>query len=222
MWVISFLMAINTDYYYFSFESFFTPALADAFSLEFEWQQVFSTLLSILANLNNAVVWMVSICPIISKSSSPCANPLVTLPKTPITIGIIVTLMLHSFFNSLARSRYLALFSHSFNFTQWSTGTAKSTILQVFFYFFFLLLLLRDLFVFQNPRGVCAFHSLGQILGCAYTICPYGQTSTSCTIPIGSPYFDIIKSVDVSHYFLFYLDPKFCIADLAVIPILYS
>ena len=40
---------------------FFTPALADGFSLESEWQQVSSlsrTLLSILANLNNAVVWI--------------------------------------------------------------------------------------------------------------------------------------------------------------------
>ena len=30
-------------------------------------------------------------------------------------------------------------------------------------------------------------HSLGQILGCAYNICSYGQTSTSCTTPSGSP-----------------------------------
>ena len=34
------------------------------------------------------------------------------------------------------------------------------------------------LFVSQNLRGVCLFHSLGQILGCAYTICSYDQTST--------------------------------------------
>ena len=41
--------------------------------------QVFSTLLSIPAGLNNAVVWTVSTCPIISESSSPCTNPLVTV-----------------------------------------------------------------------------------------------------------------------------------------------
>ena len=46
---------------------------------------------SILANLNNAVVWMVSTHSFISKSSSPCINPLVTVPRAPITIGIIVT-----------------------------------------------------------------------------------------------------------------------------------
>ena len=53
--------------------------------------------------------------------------------------------MFHSFFNSLARSRYLSLFSHSFIFILWSAGTAKSTILQVLFFFsfsFFLLLLI--------------------------------------------------------------------------------
>ena len=85
--------------------------------------QVSRTLLSILAVLNNAIVWMVSTRPPASKSSSPFSNPLVTVPNTPITIGIIVTFMLHNFFNSLARSRYLSFFSRSFSFTQWSAGT---------------------------------------------------------------------------------------------------
>ena len=64
------------------------------------------------------------------------------MPKAPTTNAIIVTFILHSFFNSLARSRYLSLFSHSFSFILWSAGTAKSTILQIFFFFFLLLLLL--------------------------------------------------------------------------------
>ena len=46
-----------------------------------------------------------------SKSSSPFNNPLITVPKEPITIGIIVTFMFHSFFNTLARSRYLSFCS---------------------------------------------------------------------------------------------------------------
>ena len=50
-----------------------------------------------------------------SKSSSAFSNPFVTVPNAPITIGIIVTCMFHSFFNSLARSRYLSFFSHSFS-----------------------------------------------------------------------------------------------------------
>ena len=98
--------------------------------------QVSMTLLSILSVFNNAVVCVVSTQPPSSKSSRPFNNPLVTVPKAPITIGIIVTFMFHSFFNSLAMSRYLSLFSHSFSFIQWSAGTAKSTILQIFFFFF--------------------------------------------------------------------------------------
>ena len=38
------------------------------------------------------------------------------------------------FFSSLARSRYLSLFSLSFSFTLWSTRTTKSTTWQVFFF----------------------------------------------------------------------------------------
>ena len=99
--------------------------------------QVSRTLLSILDVFNNAVVWMVSTWPPTFKSSRPLNNPLLTVPKAPITIGIIVTFMFHSFFNSLARSRYLSLFSHSLSFILWSAGTAKSTVLQIFIFFFF-------------------------------------------------------------------------------------
>ena len=59
--------------------------------------QVSRTLLSILAVLNNAVVWIVSTRQPTSESSSPFINPLVTVPKAPITIGIIVTFVFHSF-----------------------------------------------------------------------------------------------------------------------------
>ena len=59
-----------------------------------------------LAILNNAVDWIVSTRPPTSKSSRPFNNYLVTLPNAPITIGIIVTFMFHSFFNSLASLSY--------------------------------------------------------------------------------------------------------------------
>ena len=98
------------------------------------------TLLSILAVLNNAVVWMVSARPPTFKSSSPSNSPLVTVPNAPITIGIIVTCMFHSFFNSLARAMYS--FSHSFSFILWSAGTAKSTILQIFFFLFIIIIII--------------------------------------------------------------------------------
>ena len=114
--------------------------------------QVSRTLLSILAVLNNAVVWVISTCPPNSKSSSPYSNLLVTVPKAPIKIGILVTSMLHSFFNSLARSRYLSFFSHSFSFILWLARTTKSTILQVLF---FLLIIIRSGLLAEIRRSVC-------------------------------------------------------------------
>ena len=72
--------------------------------------QVSRTLLSILSDFNNAVVWMVSNQPI-SNSSSPCTNPLVTVPSALITIGITITFMFHSFFSSLAMSKYFHFLS---------------------------------------------------------------------------------------------------------------
>ena len=84
--------------------------------------QVSRILLSILAVLNNAVVWIVSSRLPTSKSSKSFNNPLLTEPKAPITISIIVTFMLHSFSNSLAKSRYSSFFSHSFSFILWSAG----------------------------------------------------------------------------------------------------
>ena len=89
--------------------------------------QVSRTLLSILAVFNNAVVWTASTRPPTSKSSRPFNNPLVTVPKAPITIGTIVTFMFHNFFNSLARSRYLSFFSLSFSFILWSAGKARES-----------------------------------------------------------------------------------------------
>ena len=101
-----------------------------------KFPQVSRTLLSILVVFNNVVVWMVSTRPPTSKSSSPFSIPLVTVPNAVITIGIIVTFMFHSFFNSLGRSKYLSFFSHSFSFILWSARTAKSTIFQILVFFF--------------------------------------------------------------------------------------
>ena len=59
--------------------------------------QLSRTLLSILTYLNNAVVWMVSTRPLISKSFIPCNNPSVNVPRSPITFAIIVIFMFHIF-----------------------------------------------------------------------------------------------------------------------------
>ena len=105
--------------------------------------QVFRTLLSILSDLYNAVVCMVSICPPISNRSSPFTKPLGIVPSAPITIGITVTFVSHSlsflffsfFFGSLAKSKYLSLFSLSLILTLRSIGTVKSTGQEVGFFF---------------------------------------------------------------------------------------
>ena len=118
-------------YHYLVLEMFFISAKADGLSLKFEWQQLTRTHISILADHNNAVDWMVSTRPLISKSSSPCTNLLLTVPRAPIMICVNVTFMFHRFFKSLAESMYLSFFSLSFNFTQWSAVTTKFPILQV-------------------------------------------------------------------------------------------
>ena len=77
--------------------------------------QVSRTLLSILAVFNTAVVWMVSTRPPTSKSSRPYNDPLVAEPKAPITVGIIVTFMFHSFFQFSSKVEVLiSLFTFQF------------------------------------------------------------------------------------------------------------
>ena len=142
--------------------------------------QISRTLLSILADLSNVVVWMASICPLISEFYCPFTDFWRIISRAPTTIGINVTFMFHILFSSLARSWYLSLLSSSFNFTLWSANTAKSTIWQVLFFCWLQLGLviwarLGDLFVSQNPREAYPYHSPGQILCCAFTVCSHGQ-----------------------------------------------
>ena len=134
--------------------------------------QVPRTRLRILAVLSNAVVWIVSTRPPTSKSSRPFNNPLVIVPNAPITIGTIVTFMFHSFFNSLARSRYLSFFALSFRFILWFAGTAKLTILQILLLFFVIIIssghlteIKWSVCMSKSQRSLC--HSPGQMLGCA-------------------------------------------------------
>ena len=118
----------TVNYYYYYHHYYYYYLLIRVFHFSVSWwflhwslsgsksPQVSRTLLSILAVLSNVVVWTVSTRPPTSNSSSPFSNPFVTVLDAPITIGIIVICMFHSFFNSLARSRYLSFFPHSFNF----------------------------------------------------------------------------------------------------------
>ena len=58
--------------------------------------QVSRTLLSILADHNNSIVWMVSICLLIFMFSYPFSNLQGIVPIASVTIGIIVTDMSYS------------------------------------------------------------------------------------------------------------------------------
>ena len=62
-----------------------------------KFPQVFRILRSILTDVNNALVLIISTPPIISKFSSAFTNPLVTVPRAPIIIGNTVTFMFHNF-----------------------------------------------------------------------------------------------------------------------------
>ena len=129
-------------------------------------------LLSILADLNNAVVWslLVILFPN-SPAPVPATNYNWCYPHPP----------LQCFFSSPTRSLYLSLFSLSFSFTQWSTRMAKSSIMKVLFIFWWLSLglvvwpRLGDLFISQNPKELCAPRLLGRSPGYVYNICSFGQ-----------------------------------------------
>ena len=99
--------------FYFTTGKFFILALTDKFSLEH--------FLSILADFNSVLVWIISVLPLFFSSTSLFFRFLETVPTTPTKIDILDTL-----FSFLSRTRLMFVFSISFIFTLCSTGTAKS------------------------------------------------------------------------------------------------
>ena len=102
--------------------------------------QVSQTLLSILANLNNDVVWTVFTHPVISKYLNQSFGDCI---KSTNYNWYNRHFHIPQFFNSLARYWYLSLFLFSFDFNLWS---AKSLILQILssFFFFCFLIIIRS------------------------------------------------------------------------------
>ena len=133
--IILIITIISFRVFHISISWWFFTGLSDSKS-----PQVLRTLLSILAVLGNAVIWIVSTPPLNSQSSMPFNNPLFIVPKAPITIGTTVTFMFHSFFQFSSKVEVLILL---FTFFQFYSGIEKSTIFQILF-FFFLLIIIRS------------------------------------------------------------------------------
>ena len=88
-----------------------------------ESSQIFWTILSILAGVNNAIVMVVSTSPLISTSSISLTNPLGIVLSTSIAIVIIVIFMLHIFL-VLWQGLYTYLSFRFLSILLWAAGTA--------------------------------------------------------------------------------------------------
>ena len=97
---------------------------------------------------------MVSIRLLISKSSSSCINSLVTVPRAPITIGINVTFIFYSLFNSLARSISRDSKVHNFLRSLLSLSLLLLLLLLLLLYGLVVWPRLSDPFGCQNPIRV--------------------------------------------------------------------
>ena len=117
--------------------------------------QVSRTLLRILADLNNALVWIVSARLPISNCSRPCTKPPGSVPIAPITTGITVTLMIHSFFLVLWQGLSTCLSFRLLWFLFCGLSGRQSSLFDCFFFFFFVnyyLVWSSDL-----DKGICLY-----------------------------------------------------------------
>ena len=93
--------------------------------------QVSRTLLSILADLNSAMVQMVSFLPQISNSFSLFSRPLETVPSASYTFGITDTFMSHSFLSlELVPSICFLPFFHFHPLISWRGGYPRSVMVK--------------------------------------------------------------------------------------------
>ena len=95
--------------------------------IDCKFPHVSRTLLSILANLNNVVVWMVLSLSLISNSSNPFSKRLGTIPSAATSVDISVTFM-------SSGKVQVYVFSLSLIFILWSARKVQYTIRQVLFF----------------------------------------------------------------------------------------
>ena len=133
---------------------------------------------------------MVSVCPVISKSSSPF------ITKSTNYNWYNSHFHVPQFFPFPSKVEVLLLFIffQFYSVVSWDSKV-RNSVSSLFCCCCCCWLLeglvvwptLSDSFVPQNLRGVCVSHFPEQMLGCAYTIYSYDQISIPCTVPNGSP-----------------------------------
>ena len=105
-----------------------------------------------------------------SKSSRPFNNPLVIVPKAPITIGIILTFMFHRFFFQFS-SKVEVLIS-LVTFFQFYSVVSRDSKVDNFADFIFLLIIIRSgllaeirwsVCISKSHRSLCVCHFLGHV-----------------------------------------------------------
>ena len=144
--------------------------------------QVSMTPLSILSDLHNAVVWMVSALLSIFNPSRVFTKPLEIVPSAPITIGITVTVMFHRF--SLALRQDVSIYP-SFRYLWFSRCGRQIQLLGRFF----LLTITKSGLLTAIKWSICISQSL-RILCLSLSRTDSGSGSMVklkffCTIPNG-------------------------------------
>ena len=113
--------------------------------------------LSILTDLNNVVVWIISILPQISSSSILCYKSLETVISAPTILVNTITLMFHDFFDSQATSKYFFYLFAFFYFQSAVCRNSKNPQVEKLFFFLLINTMLCLLVGFR--RIVCISNS---------------------------------------------------------------
>ena len=141
------------------------------------------TLLSIMTELNTAIIRMVLLVLLFPSHPVPFTNPSGIVLTAPIIVDITITFISHSFSSSHANIKHLSLFRFNLFLLYVLSEQQRPRLGRFIFYLFIFWLSLSlivcprlgDPFVSQSPKEVCGSHCQVRILGCTYTTCSCGQ-----------------------------------------------
>ena len=140
------------------------------------------TLLNILTDLNNAVVWIVSALPSIYNSFKPFTKPYGIVSSAPITISITVTFIFHNFFWFYGK---IKIFVSSFVFFDFHSVVGRNRLLLIII---IIIMIIYSLRIFHSriswwfPTGVWVTASLLKSPGLVLVFWP-----SSTMLLFGSP-----------------------------------